>query len=170
METDTEATAASLAEKMTVLDAVHMASTAWNEVKPVTIGKCFKKAFSYSNEEHEAFNPLADVLVPSNMGGEEFEAIVEQDIICGKEPEEEYEEEMEHVEEEEEEEEEEDETAEKVSPKECLHALKIVRSYCQSRQFNNTVHKSFGKIENQCVFKVAESGKVQKWITDFFQK
>ncbi len=69
METDTEATAASLAEKVTVLDDMHMASTAWNEVKPVTIRKYFKKAFSYSSEEHEAFNPLADVLVPSNMGG-----------------------------------------------------------------------------------------------------
>ncbi len=53
-------------------------------------------------------------------------AVVEQDIISGKEAEEEYEEEMEHVQEEEEEEDAEDETAEKVSPKECLHALKIV--------------------------------------------
>ena len=54
--------------------------------------------------------------------------------------------------------------------KECLEALKIVRAYCQSRQFNSAVYESIQQVEYYCVLDITNSGKVQKRITDFFMK
>ncbi len=69
-----------------------------------------------------------------------------------------------------EEEEEEEEVPEvmKVSSKECLLAIKKVRSFCQLRNFSASVHHSLKTVENEWVIE-ATAGKAQKRITDYFQ-
>lgn len=97
------------------------------------------------------------------MSRDEFEAMVEEEMI----QEELIEENVENDKEEEEEAIDEPEQS-KVSPKEALEALEKVRSYCQERKFDDLVHHSLRRVENQCIIESGQEKSVQKSITDFF--
>ncbi len=78
-------------KKITVLDAMHMATRAWKEVKQTTIANCFQNTFrlkeskaEHDEEEEDEFNALANVPVPANMQEEEFHALVEEEIEVEK--------------------------------------------------------------------------------------
>ncbi len=58
---------------MEILDAIHMLTQAWSEVKMTTASNCFKKAFTVQEDESQKVDVLADVVVSPNKGRKEFE-------------------------------------------------------------------------------------------------
>ena len=162
-----DGTASQAAKKVSILDSIHMLAQAWANVKSSTISNCFKKAFKVQGEGELHIDALSDVLVPSNMNRESFEAILEEEMEIGQMLEEELDLSMEDVEDGEEEAENVEEDP-KVTPKECLEALAKVRSFCQVRNFSQTLYDGLKGIENECV-KEMSLGKVQRSITSYFK-
>ncbi|XP_041347231.1 tigger transposable element-derived protein 4-like [Gigantopelta aegis] len=70
-------TANELAKKLNLLDAIHMLTKAWRNVKPVTVVNCFKKGgFSMDDRvETEEAEPLP----PTGMTNDEFNTFVNHD-------------------------------------------------------------------------------------------
>jgi hypothetical protein len=153
-----------IAKKVSVLDAIHMLSSSWQSVKPTTIQNCFNKAFSLHKGEQEV-DALHDVPTPRNMERNEFEDLVDQDFLTGKD----LQDEDVKSDDDQDEEEVESSPLERVSPKECLEALAKVRSFCQAKELGASVHNSLKKIETECLLDAIDQHSVQKRITEFFK-
>lgn len=81
---DNVATAMDLARKLTILDAVHLLSKAWKNVKMTTIVNCYRKA-GFLPEEVEAEE---EIVVPDGMTREEFCEYIDhdKDLECHRVP------------------------------------------------------------------------------------
>ena len=69
-------------KNVNLLDALHLLSEAWDDVKEKTIVNCFKHGGFESNQNNiprEEFDALDDVPIPSNMSEKEFCKMVDQD-------------------------------------------------------------------------------------------
>ena len=67
---------------ITLLDAFHLQSESWDEVKSQTIANCYRHGgfkIIPTEDFNMAFNSLEDVPVPSNMTDSEFSEMVDQD-------------------------------------------------------------------------------------------
>jgi len=143
-DTDDSLTPANVAEKISILDAVCMLGQAWKNVQKETIVSCFNKALSQEQNDLDLF---ADVSIPQNMNKQEFETLVDQDLVLDNDNgeddnvlvnvEEDQEDSLENV--------------TQVGGIECLKALATVREFCHQRSFSIQVHQSLQKIENECI-------------------
>ncbi|VDI45379.1 Hypothetical predicted protein [Mytilus galloprovincialis] len=79
-ETDTTtATVVEIAKKVTLLDAIHMATNAWKKVKTTTIVNCFRKAGFIDTHEEELIPEIKDIENPPSMTEDEFIEYVDYD-------------------------------------------------------------------------------------------
>lgn len=77
-------TATDLARKLTMLDAIHLLSKAWKNVKMITIVNCYRKT-GFLPEEVEAEE---EIVVPDGMTREEFYKYIDhdKDLECHRVP------------------------------------------------------------------------------------
>ena len=76
---DSSLTANKLAKTLTLLDAVHLLTKAWQSVKSVTIANCYRKAGFLDSAFIAADHPDDPVPPPPGMDTSEFEAYVSHD-------------------------------------------------------------------------------------------
>lgn len=81
---DSVSTATDLARKLTMLDAIHLLSKAWKNVKMITIVNCYRKT-GFLPEEVEAEE---EIVVPDGMTREEFYKYIDhdKDLECHRVP------------------------------------------------------------------------------------
>ena len=76
---DTSLTANELAKTLTLLDAVHLLTKAWQSVKSVTIANCYRKAGFVDSAPVPADDSDDTVPPPPGMDASQFEAYVSHD-------------------------------------------------------------------------------------------
>ena len=68
---------------ITLLDALHLLSESWDDVKSETFANCYRHGgfqIIPSEESNAAFNSFEDVPIPSNLTDSEFGEMVDQDV------------------------------------------------------------------------------------------
>lgn len=82
LDVDPNRLAMDVAKKISVLDALHISKSSWDEVLPKTITNCFRKAWSRTQltESSGTESCLEDVDLPHNMTANEFDAFVRMDV------------------------------------------------------------------------------------------
>ena len=167
---------------ISLLDALHLLSESWDDVKSETIANCFRHGgFKVipTEDSNTDFNSLEDVPVPSNMTDDTFREMVVQDAQTQTSSELTDEEIIETASmvqlskksrtEECFSSDSEDEDEPDISDQEVLKSLFMARKYAQKKGLSKEVFFSLSKME-QSVSQDMMEKKKQSNITEYFKK
>ena len=166
-----------LLKNVNLLDAIHLLSEAWDDVKKETVANCFKHAkFTKTEETLESIDVFGDVDLPENMTEDDLLAQVEQDKdleVAGTYTDEELVEEARRKRQntdltanDDDDENADDEIEEDILSADVIAALKVVRKFSQKNNLNQEI-VSLRSIEKKVMLQKANNSK-QTTIKSFF--